>query len=138
MFSDIADSCAVKDSRPPASLLERPACRAFVRSEQPRKLCLLENQPFIQAPGTATPLVFEVNPRRPRTRMPKGLPKHREIVSFRTKPNDMLDTDSLGIAALKPVSDAERVAPAFASAAQKALIPVARGQLIPDKRRYAT
>ena len=66
--------------------------------------------------------------------MPKGLPKHREIVSFRTKPNDMLDTDSLGIAALKPVSDAERVALAFAAAAQKALIPVNWCQLIQDKR----
>ena len=71
--------------------------------------------------------------------MPKGLPKHREIVSFRTKPNDMLDTDSLGIAALKPVSDAERATPALlASAAEKALIPIAWGQLIPDKRGYAT
>ena len=69
--------------------------------------------------------------------MPKGLPKHREIVSLRTKPNDMFDTDSLGIAALKPVSDAERVAPAFAPAAQKALIPAAWCQLIPDKRGYA-
>jgi hypothetical protein len=69
--------------------------------------------------------------------MPKGLPKHREIVSFRTKPNDMLDADSLGIAALKPVSEAERVAFAFAPAPQKALIPVAWRQLIPDKRGYA-
>jgi hypothetical protein len=69
--------------------------------------------------------------------MPKGLPKHGEIVSFRTKPNDMIDTNSLGIAALKPVSDAERVAPAFAPAAQKALVPVAWRQLIPDKRGYA-
>ena len=69
--------------------------------------------------------------------MPKGLPKHREIISVRTKPNDMLNTDSLGIAALKPVSEAERVTPAFAPAAQKALIPVARRQLIPDKRGYA-
>ena len=69
--------------------------------------------------------------------MSKDLPKHREIVSFRTKPNDMLDTDSLGIAALKPVSDAERVALAFAPATQKALIPAAWGQLIPDKGGYA-
>jgi hypothetical protein len=70
--------------------------------------------------------------------MPKGLPKHREIVSFRTKSNDMLDTDSLRIAALKPVSDAERVAPALlAPAAEKALIPIAWRQLIPDKGGYA-
>jgi hypothetical protein len=67
--------------------------------------------------------------------MPKGLPKHREIISVRTKPNDMLHTHSLGIAALKPVSEAERGAPALlAPAAQKALIPVAWRQLIPDKR----
>jgi hypothetical protein len=69
--------------------------------------------------------------------MPKGLPKHREIVSFPTKPDDMPDTDSLGIAAFKPVSDAERIPPAFAPAAQKALVPVAWRQLIPDKRGYA-
>jgi len=69
--------------------------------------------------------------------MPKGFPEHWEIVSFRTKPHDMFDTDPLGIAALKPVSDPERVAPAFASAAQKALIPAAWGQFIPDKRGYA-
>jgi hypothetical protein len=69
--------------------------------------------------------------------MPKGLPKHWEIVSFRTKPNDMLDTDPLGIAALKPVSDAERVALAFAPPAQKALIPAAWRQLIPNKGGYA-
>jgi hypothetical protein len=49
----------------------------------------------------------------------------------------MFNTDSLRIAALKPVSDPERVAPAFAPAAQKALIPVAWRQLIPDKRGYA-
>jgi len=112
---------------------------AFVRFEQSRKLCLLENQPFVEAPGTAAPLVFEVNPRSPRTRMPKGLPKHREIISFRIKTDDMFDTDSLGIAALKPVSEAERATPALLAPAQeKALIPVARRQLIPDKRRYAT
>jgi hypothetical protein len=69
--------------------------------------------------------------------MPKGLPKHREIISLRTKPYDMLHADSLRIAALKPVSDPERVTPAFAPAAQKALIPVAWCQLIPDKRGYA-
>jgi hypothetical protein len=69
--------------------------------------------------------------------MPKGLPKHWEIVSFRTKPNDMLDTDSLGIAALKAVSDAERVALAFAPPAQQALIPAAWRQLIPNKGGYA-
>jgi hypothetical protein len=88
---------------------------------------LLENQPFVEAPGAATPLILEVNPRHPRARMPKGLPKHREKVSFRTKPNDMLHTDSLRIAALKPISEAKRVALAFAPAAQKALIPVAWG-----------
>jgi hypothetical protein len=39
--------------------------------------------------------------------MPKRFPEHRDIVAIRAKPNDMLDTDSLGIAALKPVGDAQ-------------------------------
>ncbi len=66
--------------------------------------------------------------------MPKGLPEHREIVAIWGKPNDVFDTDPLGISALKPVRDAQRAAFAFAPAAQKALIPAARCQLIPDER----
>jgi hypothetical protein len=121
-----------------ASLSRRPPCRVFVRSVESRKLFLLQNQPFAETPGAAPPLVFEVNPRCPGTRMPEGLPKHREIIPFRTQSHDNPDTDSLGIATLKPVSDAERVAPAFiASASEKALIPVAWCQLIPDKRGQA-
>jgi len=107
--------------------------RAFIRSQQARKLRLLQNEPFAETPGTAAPLVLEVNPMRPRTRMPKGVPEHREIIAIRVKPNDMLDTDPLWIAAPKPVRDAQRVALALALAAQKALIPAARCQLIPDE-----
>ena len=71
--------------------------------------------------------------------MPKGLPKHRQIISIGAEPNNMPDTDSLRIAPLKPVSDAERATPALlAPAKQKALIPTAWRQLIPDKRGYAT
>ncbi|MBA3513885.1 MAG: hypothetical protein H0T77_05880 [Pyrinomonadaceae bacterium] len=69
--------------------------------------------------------------------MPKGLPEHREIIGIRAKPNDMLDADPLGIAALKPVRDAQRAALAFAPTLQKALIPAAWRQLIPDEGGYA-
>ena len=69
--------------------------------------------------------------------MPKGLPEHREIVAIRAKPNNMPDTDSLGIAAPQPECNAQRLALALAPTAQKALIPTAWRQLIPDERRYA-
>ena len=69
--------------------------------------------------------------------MPKGLPEHREIVAIRAKPNDMFDADPLGITALKPVRDAQRATLALAASAQKALIPAAWCQLIPDEGRYA-
>ncbi|MDQ3665051.1 MAG: hypothetical protein M3410_00395 [Acidobacteriota bacterium] len=69
--------------------------------------------------------------------MPKGLPEHREIVAIRAKPNDMLDADPLGIAALKAVRDAQRAALALAPTVQKALIPAAWRQLIPDESGYA-
>ena len=82
-------------------------------------------------------MVLKVNPMSPRARMAKGIPKHREIITLRAKTNDMLNTDPLRIAALKPVGDAERVVLAFASAAKQALIPAAWRQLIPDKRGYA-
>ena len=111
--------------------------RAFVLSKQARKFCLLQNQPFTEAPGASASLVFEVNPMRPGTRMPKGLPEHREIIAIRAKPNDMLDTDPIGIAASKPVRDAQRAAIALAPSAQKALIPSAWCQLIPDEGGYA-
>lgn len=65
--------------------------------------------------------------------MPSSLPEHREIVAIRAKPDDQLDSDSLRIAASKPISDAQRAALAFASPAQKALIPAAWYQLIPDE-----
>ena len=109
----------------------------FIRSQQARELYLLQNQPFGKTPGAAAFLVFEVNPRRPRTRMPKGLPEHREIVAIRAKPDDMLNTDPLGIAAAKPVRDAQRATRTLASGAQKALIPAAWCQLIPDEGGYA-
>jgi len=69
--------------------------------------------------------------------MPKGVPKHREIVTIRTKPNDMLDTDPILIAALKPVRDAQRAALALAPTTQQSLIPAAWRQLIPDEGRNA-
>jgi hypothetical protein len=65
--------------------------------------------------------------------MPKGLPEHRKIVAFRVKPNDSLDTDPLRITAPKPVRDAQRAALALAPTMQKALIPAAWHQLIPDE-----
>ncbi len=116
---------------------DRHTGRAFVRSQQERKLCLLQNQPFVETPRAAAPLVLEVNPMRPGTRMPKGFPEHREVVVIRAKPNDMLDTDPLGIAAPKTVRDAQRAALALAPTAQKALIPAAWCQLIPDEGGYA-
>ena len=67
--------------------------------------------------------------------MPKGLPKHRQIISIGAEPNNMPDTDSIRIGTLKPVGDAQRATPALlAPAKEKALIPSARRQLIPDKR----
>ena len=53
--------------------------------------------------------------------MPEGFPEHREIVAIRFKPNDVLDTDPLGIAPLKPVGNAQRATLALAPAAQEAL-----------------
>jgi hypothetical protein len=69
--------------------------------------------------------------------MPKGLPEHREKVAIRAEPNNVLDTDPLGIAAPKPVRDAQRAALALAPTAQKALIPAAGCQLIPYEGGYA-
>jgi hypothetical protein len=116
---------------------DRHTSHAFVLSYQTRKLCLLQNQPFVEAPGAAAPLVLEVNPRLSRTRMPKGFPEHREVFAIRAKPYDMLDADPVGIATLKPVRDVKRAALALAPSAQQALIPAAWGQLIPDEGRYA-
>jgi hypothetical protein len=39
--------------------------------------------------------------------MAKGLPEHREILAIRAKPDDMSDTDPLGIATLKPIRDVQ-------------------------------
>src|SRR5688572_15854447 len=107
------------------------ARRAFVLSKQARKLCFFQNQPFAETPGAAASLVIEVNPRFAGTRMPKGIPERREVVAIRGKPNAMLDTDPVGVAALKPVRDAQRVALALAPTKQKTLIPAAWRQLIP-------
>jgi hypothetical protein len=65
--------------------------------------------------------------------MPKGLPKHREIIAIRAKPHDMRDTHPLGVAALEPVRDAQRAELAPASTTQQALIPTAWCQLVPDE-----
>ena len=69
--------------------------------------------------------------------MPEGLPEHRQIIAIRAQPDDMLNADSVGIASFKPVGDVQRVAFAFAPAAEKALVPAARRELIPDKSGYA-
>ena len=69
--------------------------------------------------------------------MPKGLPEHREIVAIWGKPNDVFNTNPLGISALKPVRDTQRAPFAFAHAAQKALIPAAWRQFVPDEGGYA-
>jgi len=117
--------------------IDRPASRLFVCSQQARKSCLLQNHPFGEAPGAAASLILEVDPMHPRTRMSKSVPKHRQIVAIRAKPHDMPDADSIRIAALKPVCDAERRALALARATQEALVPSARRQLIPDEGGYA-
>ena len=113
------------------------ARRLFIRSQQARKVCFLQDQPFGEAPGAAAPLVLEVDPMRSRTGVPEGVPEHGEIVAIRGKPNDVFDTDPLRIATLKPVRDAQRAPLAFAPAAQKALIPAAWCQLVPDEGGYA-
>jgi len=74
---------------------------------------------------------------RPRIGVPKGVPEHGEIVAIWGKPNDVFDTDPFRISALKPVGNAERAAFAFAPAVQKALIPAAWRQLVPDEGGYA-
>ena len=65
--------------------------------------------------------------------MPKGVPEHREIVALGHKSKDVPDADPIGIAALKPVGDAERAALTVASTDQEALIPSAWCQLIPNE-----
>lgn len=96
-------------------------------------MCFFQNDSFGEAPRTSTSLVFEINPSGPGTRIPKGFPEHREIIALRAKPDDMFHIDSLGIAALKTVGDAKRLAFAFAPPKQKALIPSAWRQLIPNE-----
>ena len=97
---------SIQDALELSGRMHRTTSRASVRSQQTRKLCLLQNQPLIEAPGAAAPLVLEVDPMRPRTGVPKGVPEHREVVAFRGKPNDVFDTDPFRISALKPVRDA--------------------------------
>jgi len=65
--------------------------------------------------------------------MPKGVPEHGEIVAIRAEPDNMRDTDPFGIAAPKPVGNAQRLTLALAPTAQKALVPAAWRQLVPDK-----
>lgn len=65
--------------------------------------------------------------------MPESLPQHGEIVAIWGKPDNVFDTDPLGIAASKPVRDVQRAVPAFAPATQKALIPAAWRQLVPNE-----
>jgi len=111
--------------------------RLFIRSQQTRKSCLLQGEPFCEAPWAATPLVLEVDPMRLRTGVPESVPEHREIVAIRGKPNDVSDADPFRISALKSVCDAQGAAFALAPAAQKALIPAAWRQLVPDEGGYA-
>ena len=68
--------------------------------------------------------------------MPKGFPEHREVITIRAEPDDVLDADPLGIAPLKSVRNPKRAAVALALAAQKTLIPAAGCQLIPDEGCY--
>ena len=110
-----------------------PASRLFVRSQQARKLGLLQNHPFREAPGAAASLILKVDPMRSGTRMPKGVPEHRQIVAIRGESNDMLDANPVGIAAPKPVGYAERTALTLTSSVEEALIPPAWCQLIPDE-----
>jgi hypothetical protein len=65
--------------------------------------------------------------------MSKNLPEHWKILTFRPKPNYSLDTDPLRIAPPKAVRDPQRITLALAPAMQKALIPAAWHQLIPDE-----
>ena len=78
-------------------------------------------------------MILEVNPGGHWGRVPKGLPEHRKIVTFRPNPNDALDPDSLRIAPPKTIRDPQRIALALAPATQEALIPAAWQQLVPDE-----
>ena len=116
-----------------ASAHDRDTGRAFIGSQKSDKLCFLQNDPFGEAPRTSSSLVFEINPSGPGIRMPKGFPEHWKIIALRLEPDDMFYTDSFGIAPLKTVGDAQRVAFAFAPPNEKALIPSAWRQLIPNE-----
>jgi hypothetical protein len=65
--------------------------------------------------------------------MPERVPEHREIITLGAKPNDMPDTDPVGITALKSVRNPQRIAPAGTPSKKKALIPAAGPQLIPNE-----
>jgi hypothetical protein len=65
--------------------------------------------------------------------VPEGVPEHRQIVAIRGKANKVFDTDPFRISASKAVRDPQRAAFAFAPAAEKALIPAAWRQLVPDE-----
>src|SRR5687768_1486800 len=111
--------------------------RPFIRLEQSCQLRLFQNHPLGQAPGIAPPLILEINPMLSGIGMPKGVPEHRKIITLRAKPNDMPDTDPVGITALKSVGDPQRVALACTPSKQKVLIPAAGHQLIPNERGNA-
>lgn len=46
--------------------------------------------------------------------MPKRVPEHWKVLAIRGEPDDVLDTHSFGIAALKAVRDTERTAATLA------------------------
>lgn len=115
---------------------DRVSSRVMVRLQQTRQLRPLQNQPFAETPGTASPLVLEVDPVRSGGRMPECLPEHRQIVAIRSKPHDMPDADPLWITAPKSVGDAKRMALALAPASEEPLIPATWSQLIPDEGRH--
>ena len=70
---------------------------------------LLENQMFVEAPRTSAPLVLEIYPFFPGTRMPKSLPQHGQVIFLGAKANNVSDAYSLRISAFGTVSDVERV-----------------------------
>ena len=118
--------------------IEAPTGCLLIRAQQSRQVRLLQDKALGQTPRAATPLVFEVDPPGPGSRMPKRLPQHGQVLILEAQANHIFDADPLGIAALQPVGDIHRTALArFARAAQQPLIPSARCQFIPDERGNA-
>ncbi len=109
----------------------------LVSLKQHRKLALLKDNPFVESPRTTAPLILEINPLRPWTQVPKGLPEHWEIVIFGAKPDYMPDANSLRISAFGTIGNEKRAALTLAFASQEALVPATRCQLIPDESSNA-